>query len=180
MRTLKYAILGLVNSCPSTGYDIAKIFKKELGNFWRARHSQIYPELKKLVDEGLLEYKVVISGEVLEKKLYFIKEKGKKDFFNWLSRDEPMVPTSKDKFRLRMYFSHNIEKEHLINLLESQLEQRLTKLNFLKDRMSKYKEIPKLEEEKYGDYMVLEGAIMREDAYVRWLKKSIKRCQQEK
>ena len=45
MRTLKYAILGLLNREPMTGYDIAKEFSKDLGEFWNAKHSQIYPEL---------------------------------------------------------------------------------------------------------------------------------------
>ena len=34
MRTLKYAILGLVNRKPLTGYDLSKEFSKELNNFW--------------------------------------------------------------------------------------------------------------------------------------------------
>lgn len=46
MRTLKYAILGLLNKEPMTGYDIGKEFSKDLGEFWTAKHSQIYPELK--------------------------------------------------------------------------------------------------------------------------------------
>ena len=63
MRTLRYAILGLVDRKPTTGYDIAKEFKeRELSNFWSARHSQIYPELRKLTEEGLLEYEVEIMG----------------------------------------------------------------------------------------------------------------------
>ncbi len=47
MRTLKYAILGLVSQKPMTGYDIYKEFDGPIGNFWSAKHSQIYPELKK-------------------------------------------------------------------------------------------------------------------------------------
>ena len=45
MRTLKYAILGLLMRSPVTGYDIAKEFGDGLGCFWSAKHSQIYPEL---------------------------------------------------------------------------------------------------------------------------------------
>ncbi|MCX8179105.1 MAG: PadR family transcriptional regulator, partial [Candidatus Aenigmarchaeota archaeon] len=42
MRTLKYAILGLLNRKPMTGYDLSKEFSYQLGNFWSANHSQIY------------------------------------------------------------------------------------------------------------------------------------------
>lgn len=176
MRTLKYAILGLINKKPSTGYDITKEFKKELGNFWRARHSQIYPELNKLEDEGLIEHEVIISGESLEKKVYSIKDKGKKDLFKWLEKDEEMVPTSKDKFRLRMYFLDDIDRERVIELLKSQLEQRKKKLNTLKRKMGDYSETPEFASGNLGDYIVLEGAILREEAYIEWLKRSIRNC----
>ena len=66
MRTLKYAILGLLSREDMTGYDIAKIFNAELANFWNAKHSQIYPELKRLTEEGLVTFHVVVAGDVLE------------------------------------------------------------------------------------------------------------------
>ncbi|EFG88815.1 transcriptional regulator, PadR family [Clostridium carboxidivorans P7] len=80
MRTLKYAILGLVNRKPITGYDIGKEFNFQLAEFWNARHSQIYPELKKLVDEKLLVYAIEVSGDVLEKKFILLQKKVKKNF----------------------------------------------------------------------------------------------------
>ncbi len=46
MRILKYAILGLLRKGELSGYDISSYFKEELGQFWSAKHSQIYPELK--------------------------------------------------------------------------------------------------------------------------------------
>ena len=49
MRTLKYAILGLINREPMSGYDITREFNNnDLANFWYAKHSQVYPELARL------------------------------------------------------------------------------------------------------------------------------------
>ena len=72
MGVLKYAILGLLNQKNMTGYDITKEFEETLCEFWSAKHSQIYPELKSLNEQGMVEYKIEISGTVLEKKLYSI------------------------------------------------------------------------------------------------------------
>ena len=80
MRTLKYAILGLLMRKKMSGYDLNKEFNTALIEFWSAKHSQIYPELKKLLAEELVEYKVEISGDVLEKKIYSITEKVEKNF----------------------------------------------------------------------------------------------------
>ena len=71
MRTLKYAILGLISRMPMTGYDITGEFNNnQLANFWYAKHSQVYPELGRLVDEGLLTCQVHPGGEDGEKAVY--------------------------------------------------------------------------------------------------------------
>ena len=106
MRTLKYAILGLINREPMTGYDITREFNSNnLANFWYAKHSQVYPELGRLMDEKLVTCEVVIQGEKLEKKLYSITPDGRAQLQEWLMKNEPLEPTPKDVFRLRMYFS---------------------------------------------------------------------------
>lgn len=66
MGTLKYAILGLLNRNEMTGYELSKEFETTLFEFWNAKHSQIYPELKSLNAEGLIQYRVEITGNVLE------------------------------------------------------------------------------------------------------------------
>lgn len=68
MRVLKYAILGLLDKGSLSGYDMTSYFKAEIGQFWSAKHSQIYPELKKLTDEGFIEFETVIQGAKLEKR----------------------------------------------------------------------------------------------------------------
>lgn len=172
MRTLKYAILGLINREPLTGYDITKQFNEGLVNFWYAKHSQIYPELKKLTDEGLITYETIIQGEKLEKKLYNITEQGKSCLQKWLTKDQPLDPTPKDVFRLKAYFCDEIDNTALIKQFQSQLEKRKEKLSNLEKSMEellKNKEISKVNSPGFGDYIVLNGAIMREKSYIDWI-----------
>ena len=176
MRILKYAILGLLNRKSMTGYDISKEFNFQIAEFWNAKHSQVYPELKKLVNEGLIIFDIEISGDILEKKVYSITEKGKDEFLNWLSKDEPMEPTAKNIFRLRMYFSNNLDTKTRIKLLESQLIQHKNRLAFLQSQKDAYCNIPDINSEYFGDYLVLDGAIIREKGTIEWLEKCIMYC----
>jgi DNA-binding PadR family transcriptional regulator len=172
MRTLKYAILGLINRNPLTGYDITKNFNDGLVEFWYARHSQIYPELKKLTDEELISYETVIQGEKLEKKLYTITEKGKNALQNWLAKDDPLEPTPKDVFRLKAYFSDEMDFDTLLKQFKSALHKHSERLEYLEDSMKKLletKDISKVSAPSFGDYIVLNGAIMRERNYIAWL-----------
>lgn len=180
MRTLKYAILGLLNRKPMTGYDIGKEFNFQLSEFWSAQHSQIYPELKKLVDEKSLVYDVEITGEVLEKKVYTITEKGRKEFLKWLNKDEPMEPTPKNIFRLRMYFSSNLDVNTRVQLLEHQLLQHNKRVAFLYSQKERYDSVPPLNSDAFGDYLVLDGAIIREESTIKWLNNCIENCKNGK
>ncbi|OKP88505.1 MULTISPECIES: PadR family transcriptional regulator [Paenibacillus] len=176
MRTLKYAILGLLNNEPMTGYDIGKEFSKDLGEFWNAKHSQIYPELKKLFDEGLIVYEIQISGEILEKKMYSITEEGKEAFLKWLKQAEPLEPTPKDVFRLRMYFSNHLDVPTRIHLLEHQLLQHQERLQHLRKNNERHQSIPPHDSVDFGDYFILDGAILRETVTIQWLENFIQYC----
>ncbi len=183
MRTLKYAILGLVNRNPLTGYDITKAFNEGLVEFWYAKHSQIYPELKKLTDEALISYETVIQGEKLEKKLYTITEKGKKSLQKWLIKDEPLEPTPKDIFRLKAYFCDEMDNATLLKQFESTLNKHSERLEYLESSMEellKNKDVSKVSSPNFGDYIVLNGAIMREKSYIDWLNDCIKKITQKK
>lgn len=176
MRTLKYAILGLINREPMTGYDIAREFNSQnLANFWYAKHSQIYPELSRLMDEGLVTCQIVIQGEKLEKKLYTITEKGRQELKEWLVTEEPLPPTFKDVFRLRMYFSESMSQEQIQSHLLDQIDKHTTKLLHLSGMMEQHHKntVPPAGTAERGDYMVLKGAIMRETNYIDWLKECL-------
>jgi DNA-binding PadR family transcriptional regulator len=173
MRALKYAILGLLIKRPMTGYEIAKEFGYELAEFWYANHSQIYPELKKLTSEGHVVFNIEISGDILEAKRYTITEKGIKDFTQWILKDENLQRTPKDIFRLRMYFSNNLEVSSRIHLLENQRLQHVSRLNTLEKIFEQYREVPSASSDRFGDFLVLRGAIMREKNYIAWIDECI-------
>lgn len=182
MRTLKYAILGMLSHHELTGYDMMKEFDRGLANFWYASHSQLYPELKRLTGEGLIEYETSIKGESLERKVYRITPEGMADLRQWLEQDEPLPPTPKDVFRLRMYFGDNISCKRMLELTRAQLERRKQKLAFLQSSLDQAEPPSGRFDASTGDRLVLEGAVMRESAMVQWLEHcvdTLKHCKSE-
>ncbi len=173
MRTLKYAILGLLYDRTMTGYELMKEFGSALNEFWSAKHSQIYPELKKLTAEGLISYEIEISGTSLEKKAYSITESGKKDFLSWLSEDTEMEETPKSVFRLKLFYSSHLSREERIHMLESQLKKEQKRLDALRHNQLKFEGIPDQNTPAFGDYLVLKGAIMREESTCAWLEECL-------
>lgn len=112
-----YAILGLLNHEPLSGYDIRKRIDGSIGLFWDAGFGQIYPALKKLADKGLVEGKAEKSGGRPDKKIYRITEKGRKELEKWL-----VEPTAKEHVRyeilLKLFFGSLVDTERNIETIK--------------------------------------------------------------
>ena len=51
---LRHALLGLLSTSPASGYDLLKSFEGSLFQVWPATQSQVYAELGRLSDQGLV------------------------------------------------------------------------------------------------------------------------------
>ena len=169
VRTLKYVILGLLSQQSSSGYDLSQELSGALQEFWSANHSQIYPELRRLTEEGLISYQVEISGTVLERKVYSLTPEGRAEFLEWLHREEEIAQPPRDIFRLRMFFANEMEPERREQLIARELAQHRERLEHLRQKRERFGGLPEKNDPGLGDYMVLTGAVLREEAAVRWL-----------
>jgi DNA-binding PadR family transcriptional regulator len=84
--SLRHAILGLLARQPSTGYDLARLFDLSLRTTWHASHSQIYPELARLEEAGMVE---VVGHGPRRSKTWAITEAGSEELRRWVVEEEP-------------------------------------------------------------------------------------------
>jgi DNA-binding PadR family transcriptional regulator len=84
--SLRHAMLGLLATEPATGYELTRKFDKSISNAWHASHSQIYPELAKLEDEGMVE---VIAEGARRSKTWALTDAGREELRRWLVDVEP-------------------------------------------------------------------------------------------
>jgi DNA-binding PadR family transcriptional regulator len=82
--SLRYALLALLTSVPMTGYDISQRFQSSVGHVWHAPDSQIYPELRKMEADGLVEVESV-DGVRGEKRFYRPTDNGIAALRAWMN-----------------------------------------------------------------------------------------------
>ncbi|ALL79876.1 hypothetical protein AD006_31210 (plasmid) [Pseudonocardia sp. EC080610-09] len=98
--SLRHALLALLTADPMTGYELVKYFDGTTANVWSAPHSQIYPELRRMEADGLIDVREIPRGERATKREYVVNANGVAEFKKWL--DEPAVYQSeRDVHRLR-------------------------------------------------------------------------------
>ena len=87
--SLRYATLGLLAQQPGSGYDLLKRFEASMANVWPATQSQLYGELNRLADDGLIE---VIDIGARGRKEYGITDTGRADLLSWIMRPPDDTP----------------------------------------------------------------------------------------
>ena len=84
--SLRHAVLGLLSTQPSTGYELTNRFDVSLANAWHASHSQIYPELARLEEAGMVE---VVGEGARNSRTFGITPAGREELRRWLVETEP-------------------------------------------------------------------------------------------
>lgn len=166
---LKYILLGLLENNKRTGYDLKKLFETEIGQFWSAKHSQIYLELKRLEEQGLIVSETTLTSK-LEKTYYTITDEGLAILKEWESTPTGELPINKDEFILKLYFVKDKNDIIIKKMLQEQYALHEAKLCLLQDRMNLLFNDESSQSENYGHFLILDLAIRKEQEYVAWLK----------
>jgi DNA-binding PadR family transcriptional regulator len=84
--SLPHAVLGLLAVAPGTGYDLTRRFEASLSHAWHASHSQIYPELARLQERGLVDE---AGRGARRSRTWAITEQGRAELTRWLMEEQP-------------------------------------------------------------------------------------------
>lgn len=83
--SLRYALLSLLSGAGMTGYEVSRAFGRSVAHVWHAPDSQIYPELRRLAEQDLLQVAEVDDGGRGVKKRYEITASGLEDLRSWIA-----------------------------------------------------------------------------------------------
>ena len=115
--SLRHAVLGLLAVEPATGYDLAQRFGKSISNAWHAGHSQIYPELARLQEAGMVE---VVSEGARRSRTYAVTDGGREELRRWMTETEA-ARTQRSETGVRWFLLAVIEPEDRRIALEQEL-----------------------------------------------------------
>ncbi len=113
---LRYALLGALADQPRTGYELLKHFQQSLAYAWPASHSQIYPELARLLEDGLIEQ---TGSGARNSKTYAVTGSGLDQLRTWLRETEPDRRVRNDA-ALRTFFLWLLEPDEAAEQLEGE------------------------------------------------------------
>ena len=112
-----YVILGILAIHPNqSGYEIRQTIQQTVGFFWGESYGQLYPTLKRLASEGLIEVTRPSSAAKTKRQEYSLTPAGHAHLQLWLAmpyRDDP----PRNEFLLKLFFGRDaapgVSIEHL-------------------------------------------------------------------
>src|ERR671919_743092 len=130
-----YVILGFVRKEPRSGYEIKALVDNSTRFFWAASYGQIYPELKRLSEAGLIVGKEQPTGG-RRRTVYEITADGEEELRAWL-RERPQTFEMRDEGLLKLFFADALPREEALEILRAMREQRLA----INERLRAIKEL---------------------------------------
>jgi PadR family transcriptional regulator, regulatory protein AphA len=160
-------ILGMLALGKSSGYDIKQFVDKSTRHFWAASYGQIYPELRRLEDAGLIEGREEPTGG-RARTLYDLTDAGRAALTNWLGSGEPVSYELRDEGMLKLFFSDSVPQKRLqiIRAMRASSETKLAQLSALTPHADTMPEGPRL---------TLELGIAHTQCEIEWCKAAERR-----
>ncbi|MDH3733834.1 MAG: PadR family transcriptional regulator [Gemmatimonadota bacterium] len=106
----RYTILGVLTHGAMSGYDVKSFIERSIGNFWRESYGQIYPTLKALEAEGLVDRERREGSGRPDRNVYSITRRGSETLREWLVLPaEPEIP--RHELLLKLFFGAQVDPE---------------------------------------------------------------------
>jgi len=155
-----YVILGMVRKEPCSGYEIKALVDNSTRFFWAASYGQIYPELKRLAEAGLIVGSDSPTGG-RRRTVYEITADGEEELRAWL-RQPPQTLETRDEGLLKLFFAGALPRDEAVEILREMRRQRLAihgRLQAIREMKGEMEHFPRV---------VLEGGIEFTEWFANW------------
>jgi DNA-binding PadR family transcriptional regulator len=164
-------ILGMITLGRRTGYDIKQFVDKTTRHFWAASYGQIYPELKRLEDQGLIIGRDDPSGG-RARTVYELTDGGSVALKSWLRTPSVPAPELRDEGMLKLFFSDALPEQRIQNIraMRTEAETKLAILGGLEDKAS---------HGPTGPYLTLQLGLTETRCLISWCEEAERRLTED-
>ena len=117
-----YVILGMLRLGRRTGYEIKSLVDVSTRFFWAASYGQIYPELARLEQAGLVRSEPDTS-DGRGRRAYELTETGQAALHDWLISPEPLHLELRHEGALKLFFSDTLAGDEQLEPLRQMRQE---------------------------------------------------------
>ena len=167
----RFAILGFLSLGPMSAYEIKQAMAKSTAHFWQEHEAQLYPNLKTLHQEGLIDCEEQQAEKAGIRKVYSLTSEGEAALKAWLEKKAEKT-VYRNEFLLKLFFGNcvptAISVSHL-STMKTELLEELAIYEEIEKHINQLKPFPR----KPFIYATLSYGIMLTKAEVEWCDKTL-------
>ena len=118
LPTTSFAILGLLDGCPMSGYQLSNAISGSIAHFWPVTRTLVYRELSRLESSGLVVGGDVAQDGVPDKREYETTASGREALLDWLSEPGFESPRPRNGLLVKLFFGDRLPGEKVAELLQ--------------------------------------------------------------
>jgi DNA-binding PadR family transcriptional regulator len=175
--SLRDAVLAALLAGESSGYDLAKDFDASVANFWMATPQQLYRELDRLAEQGLIQARIVHQERRPNKRMFSLTAAGH-DAIQQFTTKAPKPSVIRDELMVKVQAADAGNAPAVREFILERLEWATAKLQRyerLRARMldgrTEYDYLAQAE--RIGPYLTLMRGLSFEEENIRWAKRAL-------
>jgi DNA-binding PadR family transcriptional regulator len=175
--SLRDAVLAALLEGEASGYDLAKGFDASVANFWMATPQQLYRELDRLADEGLIRARVVHQERRPNKRMFSLTEAGYEAIRQFTAR-APKPSVIRDELAVKVLAADAGDAHAVRGFMVERLQWADAKLQ--RYQRTRARMLDGRGEEEYlahadrvGPYLTLLRGISFEEENIRWAERTL-------
>ena len=169
---LRHAILAALLEGEASGYELSKRFDVSVANFWTATPPQLYRELERLTEDGLLSARLVEQERRPNKRVFSVTEAGLDELRAFTFA--PTRPTAiRDELLVKLQATDVVDARAVSAAIAERVDQARAKLalyDALRDRLLDGRTEPEFlhSAERIGPYLTLMRGRSFERENIAW------------
>ncbi|WP_077100451.1 PadR family transcriptional regulator [Mycobacterium terramassiliense] len=175
--SLRDAVLAALLDGEASGYDLAKRFDASVANFWMATPQQLYRELDRLAEQGLIRARVVQQERRPNKRMFALTASGHDAIREFTAR-APKPSVIRDDLAVKLLASDAGDARAVRDFMAERLQKARTKLQRYERMRARMLDGRGEQEylahnERVGPYLTLLRGISFEEENVRWAERAL-------
>lgn len=125
----QFAVLGCLNIRSMSAYEVKQFMARSTQYFWMEHEAQLYPTLKKLTVNQLVNAKEEAAQKSGVRIIYEITDKGLEALRDWLCRKTDTAPY-RNEFLLKLFFGNEMDQLVLVERIKEYQTEAKSNLSY--------------------------------------------------
>ena len=157
--------MGLLANGPLHGYELKTLYDEQLVPSAKLNFGQVYTTLDRMRRDGWVDHDVVSQQERPDKKVYALTKQGREQLRTWLDTPTTLNLDIRNETFLKLMLARRLKRVEALEVLKVERRACFARLHEVTQARAR----AKADSEPLQTTLLLDLAVLRLEAFMKWL-----------